>query len=214
MGCGQKGGVGDGGAGWQTLAATFARSYALLAPLAWGHLRRRLATIGATAPRAAIDGRMAPQKWIVPVGGSMPVKVDFEEHAFDRADTAVLDPVLDLAAFSIDQALSLEQETVLVATYVQGSRDRDAGNRLGCCKLIAGLCRRHHLDRLLAGGASGVPGPAQGIPSARVAAIDRTHLDRQLSSTANRFLAAAFDVGGPGQSPAPRLVAIDIDGVL
>src|SRR5262249_46793578 len=191
---GHTGDIEDRATGWQTLAATFARSYALLAPLAYGHLRRRLAMIGAAAPRAAIDGRMGAQKWILPVGGSRPVKVDFEEHAFDRADTAVLDPVLDLPAFSIDPGPSLRREAALVATYVQDSGDHDAGSRLACCKLIAGLGRRHHLDRLLTGGASGVPGPARGISSARMAAIERTRLDRRLSSAANRFLAAALDV--------------------
>src|SRR5262249_56812111 len=100
------------------------------------------------------------------------------------------------------------------ATDVKGRGDHDAGSRLACCKLIAGLGRRHHLDRLLTGGASGVPGPARGISSARMAAIERTRLDRRLSSTANRFLAAALDVGTPGESPEARLVAIDIDGVL
>ena len=198
--------------GWDVLARCFGRSYSVLAPLSYDRLRRQLARVGSSARGAQVDGRMGPREWIVRADDGVPLKVDFEEHAFDRLGVGILDPVFDLAGFVVENGLSRELEDVLVREYAQLTRDDAAGRRLPCYKLMVGLAKEDELRRLLLYGGS----ISQGFDGCdpKEVAIRKTQLERSLAHVANDFLARHFAPTGTTRAPEGKLFAIDIDGVL
>jgi len=209
---GVPGDLEDRDSGWFVLAQAFAQSYSFLAPLAYTPLRRRLARIGAGAPRAAIDGRMGPAEWIVPEDGRPPVKVDFEEHDFDRMDVAILDPALDLAAFAVECRLTPALERVLIEEYLRAFDDPGLRDRLPTFRLMAGVSRLSELRYLLANGGSISLGFDRAVDP-KAAGVELAEVERQLADAANAFLARAVGADGPPAGPE-RLFAIDLDGVL
>ncbi|PYM20412.1 MAG: hypothetical protein DMD81_01885 [Candidatus Rokuibacteriota bacterium] len=189
--------------GWHLLARTFGRSYGILRSFSHYGLRRELSAICEGAPRAVIDGRMGPAEWIVSAGGGDPIKVDFEEHAFDRSDRLMFDPVLDLAGIAVEHRLPAHLERLLMSEYVDRSGDNRAPDRLPACKMMVSLSRIAELS-------------SQAFDAGldcREVAIDVLERERMLASIANGFLASAYRVPGV-QRDSDQFVAIDVDGVL
>ena len=185
----------------------------MLAPLSYDHLRRQLARVGSSARGAHVDGRMGPSEWIVRAdNGSGPLKVDFEEHAFDRLGAGILDPVFDLAGFVVENQVSPDLEGILVREYVDLTRHDAAVRRLPYYKLMVGLAKETELRRLLLYGGSISQGFDECDP--REVAIRKTELERTLANVANDFLARKFTAPNTSRASEGKLFAIDIDGVL
>jgi len=189
--------------GWHLLARTFGRSYLMLRSFSYYALRKQLSRICLGAPRAVIDGRMGPAEWIVPAGGGHPLKLDFDEHAFDRSDLSVFDPVIDLAGFSVEHRLPDHLEKTLMIEYISRSGDTGAWERLPTCKMIVCLSAQSELESQAFEGAA---------DPARVT-LDLLELERVMSKTANGFLSEAFRLQ-EARWESDEMVAIDVDGVL
>jgi hydroxymethylpyrimidine pyrophosphatase-like HAD family hydrolase len=189
--------------GWHLLARTFGKSYTALRSLSYYALRKKLSEVSRGAPRAVVDGRMGPSEWIIPDGGGDPVKIDFDEHAFDRSDLSIFDPVLDLAGFSIGHRLSPRLEETLLRTYAALTGDERAPERMPVYKMMTCLARHAELR------SQGFEGDAD----PRSVTVEMLELERTLSNTANGYLAAACRIGD-FEGTSGRFVAIDIDGVL
>ncbi|HEV8539337.1 MAG TPA: hypothetical protein VGR15_10520 [Bacteroidota bacterium] len=189
--------------GWHILAQACARSYSFLRSLAYYNLRRRLSHIGENAPRAVIDGRMGPAEWIVPVSGGYPLKIDFEEHCFDRADLSILDPGFDLAGFSAEHRLTPKLEDAMLQEYVRRSGDADVVRRLPALTMM--YCLSKHVELR-----SQTP---ERSAARRTLAIELTELERILSNTANQLLASSCGVTDFKDTEG-KMFAIDLDGVL
>jgi len=204
--------VDDRETGWHTLAKAFARSSCYLTSLATRRLCSRLMRIPFGAPQVAVDGKMGPEEWILPVNGNGALKLDFEEHDFDREDTCIFDPVFDLAGLAFEYNLSTPLEDLLVSEYERESGDRNASGRLPAYKLMVGLLRKARLLNLIALKGK-VPHRVGSAGGQKATVIEVLETERALSSTANRFLASACGVG-EGDPHSSRLFAIDIDGML
>jgi len=188
--------------GWYRLAKVLARVYGPLAPFQIGPLRRRLIGVAVGAPAALVDGRMERDDWI---SGQELLKADFEEHAFDKDDLGILDPMYDLAGAVLEMGADRADESRLVARYSELTGDEGAADRLPLLKLLHGAFR---LERLWweVVGQRGEPGWS--------AAVDRwLEAESAATWTLDCLLADAFS------APAVRLHAalswsLDIDGVL
>ena len=188
--------------GWYRLAKVLARVYGPLAPLQIGPLRRRLIEVAAGAPAALVDGRMERANWI---SGERLLKADFEEHAFDKDDLGILDPVYDLAGAVLEMGGGRADESRLTARYLELTGDEGTAERLPLLKLMYGAFRLERLWWEVVGERGG-PGWS--------AAVDRW-LEAEAASTwtlgcllADAFPAPAVSV------PALMAWSLDIDGVL
>lgn len=208
---GLAGDLDDRETGWHVLAQAFARSYSFLAPFSYYALRERLSRNCQSLHRAVIDARMSPREWFMDDAGEL-IKIDFAEHAFDRMDRGILDPVLDLAEFLIETRPTVELEDSLLAEYVMRSADVGALRRLPTFILMAGVSRLAELQQLLSTGGSISLGFAGDVDVARIGAVE-SEVERYLTRTANRFLARALDADAPAGG-TERIFAIDLDGVF
>ncbi|TLY29694.1 MAG: HAD family phosphatase [Ignavibacteria bacterium] len=175
----------------------------MLRSFSYYQLRKRLSRICLGAPRAVIDGRMGPAEWIMPAGGGNPLKLDFDEHAFDRSDLSVFDPVIDLAGFSVEHRLPDNLEKILMIEYISRSGDTGAWERLPACKMIVCLSAQSELE------SQAFEGDADPVK----VTLDLLELERVLSKTANGFLSDAFRLQ-EARWESDEMVAIDVDGVL
>jgi hypothetical protein len=199
--------------GWYLLAEVFARSYGGLAPFGLERWRRRLAGIARRAPRAEIDGQMRPTEWILPESGRTPIKIDFEEHGFDRTDRSILDPAYDLATFIVESRVPAHLQETLIEEYVGRSGDGEAPARLAAYELMSAVGRQADLRTRLAGLGSIRRDSGPEFDRA-AAAVEKTEIERLLSRIATELLAPGLGDAGTRRGARGRLFAVDLDGVL
>ena len=124
--------------GWDDLLYLCRTAYgsSLIGWLKSGVLRKRLMKDLQFAP-ALIDGKVAPEEFIVTDGGA--VKVDFEHHNFGGAELDLSDPAFDLASAIFEFRLSKESEIDLIDSYRMLSGDDSVSRRLFYYKLLYGF---------------------------------------------------------------------------
>ncbi len=209
---GEPGTIDDNEGGWHVLAQSFSQSYSFLAPFALYKLQKRLVQITQGAPRMIVDGKMGPAEWIFPGNGHTPVKVDFEEHDFDRMDMCIFDPTFDLAGFIIENRLPESLEMELLSEYIRLSNDWNALDRIVYFKLMVGVCKQMELRLLLVNG-GGISFGFDGNFDRKTVAMEITEVNRTLTRTANSFLAKSLEAEQPVGS-SDKIFAVDLDGVL
>jgi hypothetical protein len=82
----------------------------------------------ASAPAAAIDGRMQPHEWIRTATGF--IKVDALDHSSDHFYPGSQDPAWDLAGAETEFDLDADGSRAVIGQYVRMSGDRDVRARL------------------------------------------------------------------------------------
>ena len=188
--------------GWYRLAKVLARVYGPLAPFQIGPVRARLIQVAAGAPAALVDGRMERADWI---NGPELLKADFEEHAFDKDDLGILDPVYDLAGAILEMGAGRADETRLAARYSELTGDEGAAERLPLLKLLYGAFRLERRWWEVVGERGGAGWSA---------AVDRwLEAEAAVTWTLDSLLADAFPAAAL-RGPAPVTWSLDIDGVL
>lgn len=188
--------------GWYRLAKVLARVYGPLAPLQIGRVRARLIGAAAGAPAALVDGRMERADWIC---GPDLLKADFEEHAFDKDDLSILDPVYDLAGAVMEMGASRADEGRLAARYAELTADEGVAERLPLLKLLYGVFRLERRWWEVVGERGG---------EGWSAAVDRwLEAEAAVTWTLDSLLADAFPPPAV-RIPGPATWSLDIDGVL
>ncbi len=124
--------------GSRLLERAFSRAYGrfftdqLMQSRVGGRIREQQCPIA-----ALIDGNMDIGEWIL--GPQGPLKTDYEHHGLGKNAVNVTDPAYDLADAILQLALSPEEESRLVRSYIAESGDCTLERRLFMHKLFAGL---------------------------------------------------------------------------
>jgi hydroxymethylpyrimidine pyrophosphatase-like HAD family hydrolase len=186
------------------LADPLSRAYQnkITAALKRGRLRERLMRSGGPCP-TLIDGRMQPGEWIR--GSEGLLKTDFEHHGLGKPHLNATDPAYDLAEAILCWDLSAEEESHLLARYVEKCGDASVYQRLFLYKLLAGTWGMMRALEVLS------------LPhlSHRHGEYNRTLIQANsfLNLQTTRFC-GSFCRGPKARSWHSPLVVLDIDGVL
>lgn len=128
---------GYGWTGWSVLIDSLRRAYGSIAGrLKVPALHRNLAQHVCRAP-ALIDGNMKPGDWVRTQNTFF--KVDYEHHNFGRTELYIVDPAYDLATAVFEFRLSAQDESDLIARYIQLSGDSEVVDRILLWKVVHGL---------------------------------------------------------------------------